>query len=181
MVVVSGDRDLLQVVRDEPVADSGALPRTGPDQRDADGPHRGGRALRRSRRPGRRRLRRVGVAARRPVRRAARCTRYRREDRRDAAGAARLAGGASWPRSTTRNRHCPKAFGPSCGAAADYIEAAGPVVRVATDAPVTFSTATDALPLVAADPPRIAELATRLGVGSSIARLQKALDALPGS
>ena len=52
-------------------------------------------------------------------------------------------------------------------------------MRVATDAPVTFSTATDALPLVAADPARVAELATQLGVGSSIARLQKALDALP--
>jgi 5'-3' exonuclease len=64
-------------------------------------------------------------------------------------------------------------------AATDYIEVAGPVVRVATDAPVTLSTATDALPLVAADPARVAELATRLGVGSSIARLQKALDALP--
>ena len=66
-------------------------------------------------------------------------------------------------------------------AAADYIEAAGPVVQVATDAPVTFSTATDALPLVAVDPPRVADLATRLGVGSSVARLQKALDALPAS
>ena len=64
-------------------------------------------------------------------------------------------------------------------AATDYIDVAGPVVRVATDAPVTFSTATDALPLVAADPTRVAELATQLGVGSSIARLQKALDALP--
>jgi len=65
--------------------------------------------------------------------------------------------------------------------AADYIEAAGPVVRVATDAPVTLSTDTDAVPLVAADPHRTAELATKLGVGSPIARLQKALDALPGS
>jgi hypothetical protein len=53
------------------------------------------------------------------------------------------------------------------------------VVRVATDAPVTLSTPTDALPLVAADPARTAELATAVGVGSSIARLQKALDALP--
>jgi 5'-3' exonuclease len=66
-------------------------------------------------------------------------------------------------------------------AAADYLNVAGPVVRVAVDAPVTLSTATDALPLVAADPPRVAELATRLGVGSSIGRLQKALDALPAS
>jgi 5'-3' exonuclease len=66
-------------------------------------------------------------------------------------------------------------------AAAEYIDAAGPVVQVATDAPVGLSTATDALALVAADPPRVADLATRLGVGSSIARLQKALDALPAS
>jgi 5'-3' exonuclease len=62
--------------------------------------------------------------------------------------------------------------------AADYVEAAGPVVRVATNAPVELSTPTDALPLVAADPARTAELATRIGVGSSIARLQKVLDAL---
>jgi 5'-3' exonuclease len=65
-------------------------------------------------------------------------------------------------------------------ASLDYIEVAGPVVAVATDAPVTFSTADDALPLVAADPQRVADLATQLGVGSSITRLQKALDALPG-
>lgn len=63
--------------------------------------------------------------------------------------------------------------------AAPYIQAAEPVVRVATDAPVTLSTPTDALPLVAANPARTAELATQLGVGSSIARLQKALDTLP--
>lgn len=62
--------------------------------------------------------------------------------------------------------------------ATDYIEAAGTVVRVATDAPVTFSTPTDELPLHAADPERTAELATRYGVGSSISRLQKALDAV---
>lgn len=64
--------------------------------------------------------------------------------------------------------------------ATDYIEAAGKVVRVATDAPVTLSTPTDALPLSAVDPKRTAKLATELGVGSPVARLQKALDALPG-
>jgi len=64
-------------------------------------------------------------------------------------------------------------------AAQDYIAAAGPVVRVATDAPVTFSTPSDVLPRAAADPGRVAELADRLGVGSSIMRLQRALDALP--
>ncbi len=65
-------------------------------------------------------------------------------------------------------------------AAADYVDTAGTVVRVATDAPVTRSTKTDVLPLAAADPGRTAELATRLGVGSSVGRLQKALDSLPG-
>lgn len=64
--------------------------------------------------------------------------------------------------------------------ATDYIEAAGTVVRVAVDAPVKMSTPTDTLPLAAAHPRRTATLATELGVGSPIARLQKALDALPG-
>ncbi|MCV7260729.1 5'-3' exonuclease [Mycobacterium shimoidei] len=64
--------------------------------------------------------------------------------------------------------------------AADYLEAAEAVVRVATDAPVELSTPTDALPLTAADPAATAELAGRFGVTSSIARLQKALDSLPG-
>ncbi|MGJ6124475.1 5'-3' exonuclease [Mycolicibacterium sp. Y3] len=63
-------------------------------------------------------------------------------------------------------------------AATEYITAAEPVVRVATDAAVTMSTATDTLPLVAADPGRVAELAGELGVTSAIARLQKALDRL---
>jgi 5'-3' exonuclease len=63
--------------------------------------------------------------------------------------------------------------------AADYIVAAEQVVRVATDAPVTLSTPNDKLPLHAADPKRTVELATQYGVGNSIARLQKALDALP--
>ncbi|MGD9620800.1 MAG: 5'-3' exonuclease H3TH domain-containing protein [Mycolicibacterium sp.] len=65
-------------------------------------------------------------------------------------------------------------------AAADYIEKAQPVVRVTVDADVTMTTETDALPLVAANPRRVAELAQRYGVSSSIGRLQKALDALPG-
>lgn len=63
--------------------------------------------------------------------------------------------------------------------ATDYIARAEPVVRVATDAEVTMSTETDALPLVAAHPRKVAELAQRYGVSSSIGRLQKALDGLP--
>ncbi|MBY0442113.1 MAG: 5'-3' exonuclease [Mycobacteriaceae bacterium] len=60
-----------------------------------------------------------------------------------------------------------------------YLTAADSVVRVATSAPVTFSTATDALPRAAINPARLAELATQLGIGSSLTRLQKALDGLP--
>jgi 5'-3' exonuclease len=74
----------------------------------------------------------------------------------------------------------PKAFRAKLLAATDYIEAAGPVVRVARDAPVRLYTDDDSLPLLAADPERVAQLAERYGVSSSIARLQKALDILPG-
>ena len=63
-------------------------------------------------------------------------------------------------------------------AAVDYIEVAGPVVRVAREAPVRLYTADDRLPLSPADPKRVAELAAAFGVGSPVARLQKALDAL---
>ena len=73
----------------------------------------------------------------------------------------------------------PKAFRAKILAATDYIEAAKPVVRVARDAPVHLFTADDTLPLLAADPARVAELAEHYGLGSAIARLQKALDALP--
>jgi len=73
----------------------------------------------------------------------------------------------------------PKAFRAKILAATDYIEAAKPVVRVARDAPMHLFADDDRLPLHAADPARVAELAERYGLGSSIARLQKALDALP--
>lgn len=63
-------------------------------------------------------------------------------------------------------------------AAADYIERAGPVVRVATDAAVNFSTDSDELPLAARHPRKVVELAQRYGVSSSIERLQTALDKL---
>ncbi|MEO3759198.1 5'-3' exonuclease [Mycobacterium sp. B14F4] len=65
--------------------------------------------------------------------------------------------------------------------AASYIEAAGPVVRVATDADLDWSTKSDALPLAAEHPRKVAKLAETYGVTSSIGRLQKALDGLPGS
>lgn len=79
------------------------------------------------------------------------------------------------PKSTMSKAHRAKLL-----AASDYITAAEPVVRVATDAPVKFSTPSDALPLTAGDPGRVAELAAAYGVSSSIGRLQTALDQLPG-
>lgn len=72
----------------------------------------------------------------------------------------------------------PKAFRAKLLAAADYVEAAGPVVRVARDAPVEIYTGDDRLPRSAADPARVAELAQAYGLTSSVARLQKAIDAL---
>jgi len=60
--------------------------------------------------------------------------------------------------------------------AADYIRRAEPVVRVCTQAPVTFSTDSDRLPPAAADPARVAELAGAYGVVSAVGRLGKALD-----
>ena len=79
------------------------------------------------------------------------------------------------PKSSLTKAHRAKLL-----AAADYMTAAEPVVRVATDAPVTLSAATDDLPLAAGDPARVAELAAAYGVTSSISRLQSALDLLPG-
>lgn len=73
----------------------------------------------------------------------------------------------------------PKAFRTKVLAAVDYIEAAQPVVRVTCDAPVRLS-GDDLLPLHPADPARVARLAERYGISSPVARLQKALDALPG-
>jgi 5'-3' exonuclease len=63
--------------------------------------------------------------------------------------------------------------------AADYITAAIPVVQVAHDAPVRMSNESDTLPLSARHPRKVAELAAEYGVVSSVGRLQKALDALP--
>jgi 5'-3' exonuclease len=74
-----------------------------------------------------------------------------------------------------------KAYRTKLLAAIDYIGAAGPVVRVATDADVNFSTPSDTLPLAAEHPRKVVKLAEQYGVTSSIGRLQKALDALPAT
>ncbi|MEZ5130681.1 MAG: 5'-3' exonuclease [Mycobacterium sp.] len=71
----------------------------------------------------------------------------------------------------------PKAFRAKLLAAADYIAAAEPVVRVARDAPVRIYTPDDRLPRHPADPDRLAALAAEYGISSPVARLQKAIDA----
>jgi 5'-3' exonuclease len=58
--------------------------------------------------------------------------------------------------------------------AAPYLEVAPTVVRVAVDAPVEL-TRPDPVPAVPADPDRVAELAERWNLGGSVTRLLKAL------
>ncbi|MCH9721267.1 MAG: 5'-3' exonuclease [Actinomycetia bacterium] len=71
----------------------------------------------------------------------------------------------------------PKAFRGRILSAVDYIAAAGPVVRVARDAPVRLSGTDDRLPVVPADPGRVDQLGQDYGISSSITRLQKAIEA----
>ncbi|MEU6701159.1 5'-3' exonuclease [Pseudonocardia sp. NPDC046786] len=61
-------------------------------------------------------------------------------------------------------------------AASDYLGVVEPVVRVVTDAPVALDR-DPALPRTPADPQRLDELATRWGLESSVRRLRTALDA----
>jgi 5'-3' exonuclease len=74
-----------------------------------------------------------------------------------------------------------KAYRTKLLAAADYIEKARPVVQVATDVEVSWTTPDDTLPLAAAHPRKVVKLAEQYGVTSSIGRLQKALDDLPST
>jgi 5'-3' exonuclease len=64
-------------------------------------------------------------------------------------------------------------------AARSYLEACLPVVKVATDAPILFD-GTGVLPSVPADPKRVAELDERWDLGSSLGRMLSALAAPPG-
>ena len=114
VVVVSGDRDLLQLVARRARAGPGALHRPRPGEGDHFGPAGGRRHLRRAARPRRARLRRVGAAARRSVRRPARRAGRRREDGGHPAGTARLARGDPRRRRTTRRRRCRRPTRRSC-------------------------------------------------------------------
>ena len=69
----------------------------------------------------------------------------------------------------------PRSFRARIVSALDYIEAALPVVFVARDAPVELSTTDDHLPKAAVDPAGLSQLAERYGVVSSVGRLQHAM------
>ena len=178
MVVVSGDRDLLQLVRDEPVSVRVLYLGRGLAKATKYGPAE------------------VAESYRVPLSRAGQAyaeLALLRGDPSDGlpgvpgvgekTAAALLAQHGSLE-AILAAAHDPKskmskAYRTKLLAATDYIEAAGPVVKVATDASVTLSTKTDALPLAAEHPRKVAQLAETYGVTSSIGRLQKALDALP--
>jgi 5'-3' exonuclease len=176
VVVVSGDRDLLQLVADEPVEVRVLYIGRGLSKATKYGPaevaenygvpvHRAGAAyaelalLRGDPSDGL-----PGVAGIGEKSAATMLTRY--------GSLAAVLAAAHDPES-----ELPKAFRTKILAAGDYLEAAQPVVRVALDAPVQLS-GDDRLPLHAADPARVADLADRYGITSPVARLQKALDAL---
>jgi 5'-3' exonuclease len=67
---------------------------------------------------------------------------------------------------------------PKVAAARGYLQAALPVVRVATDAPLPSGDGR--LPAVPPDPAKLGELGERWGLGSSLTRMSAALAALPG-
>jgi 5'-3' exonuclease len=178
VVVVSGDRDLLQVVRDEPTAVRVLYLGRGLAKATALGPEEVAQTY--------------GVPVERAGPAYAELALLRGDPSDGLPGVAgigektasallttygsleQILAAADDPRSKLSKAHRGK-----LRAAADYIERAAPVVRVATDAEVTFSTKDDTLPLAAAHPRKVAELAERYGVSSSVARLQKALDGLP--
>ena len=180
VVVVSGDRDLLQVVADEPVPVKVLYLGRGLSKATMFGPAEVAE--------------RYGVPAHRAGPAYAELALLRGDPSDGLPGVAgigeksamtllgqygsleRILNAADDPKSKL-----PKTFRTKLLSARVYVDAALPVVRVATDAPVTLSRETDLLPLSAADPQRVAELAGQHGIDSSIGRLQKALDALPAN
>jgi len=140
---------------------------------------RGCRDLRRARGPRRTCLRRIGVAAGRSVRRAARCPRCRGEDRRDAAGTARLTRGDSGRRARSEIEDVQGVSDEVAGRHRLH-RCRRPVVRVATDADVDFSTPSDTLHWRPSTLARSSNWPNSTASRRRSVRLQKALDALPG-
>ena len=74
------------------------------------------------------------------------------------------------------DKRVPPRVAATLSASADYLTRAPRVVRVATDAPIEFS-GPDTVPAAVADPQRLVELSTRWGLDSSVRRLADALAA----
>ena len=180
VVVVSGDRDLLQVVADDPVPVRVLYLGRGLTKATLFGPAEVAEHYGVPRGPGRAGLRRTGAVARRSVRRAARRAGRRGEDGGHPAGPARLAGADPGRRPRPKVQDGQGFAGQTAGARPTTSRSPARWCGWPPTRRSRCRRRTDALPLAAADPKRTAELATELGVGSPIARLQKALDALPG-
>ncbi|WP_083826510.1 5'-3' exonuclease [Hoyosella subflava] len=173
VIVVSGDRDLLQVVRDEPVPVRVLYVGRGLAKAELFGPAEVAR--------------KYGVPAERAGAAYAELALLRGDPSDGLPGVAgigektasklllefgsleALVAAAADPSSTLATGVRAK-----IGAAAEYIAAAVPVVRVATDAPVAFSRE-DALPSAPSDRRRVAEVAQDYGIENAIARLTSAL------
>ena len=80
-------------------------------------------------------------------------------------------------RRTIRNRRCPRRTGRSCWPPPTTSRPPGRWSGRDRRRPSSLSTPSDALPLAAEHPRKVAKLAEQYGVTSSIGRLQKALDA----
>ncbi len=180
VVVVSGDRDLLQLVRDDPVVGQGALSRPRAGKGDKSGPAE------------------VAETYRVPVDRAGPAyaeLALLRGDPSD--GLPGVPGVGEKTAATLLAQHgslegilaaahdpkskMSKAYRTKLLAATDYIEAAGPVVRVATDADVNFSTPSDICRWRPSIRARWPNSPNSTALRPSIGRLQKALDGLPGA
>ena len=135
--VVSGDRDLMQVVRDEPTPVRLVYVGRGLAKAEMLGPPEVAAKYGVPARPGRRGLRGAGDAARRPVGRAAGRAGHRREDGGDAGRPVRRRG--TELRAAVDDRADTRLSPPvrsKLAAAGPYLAVVEPVVRVALDAPV---------------------------------------------
>ncbi|MGW0017660.1 5'-3' exonuclease [Rhodococcus sp. NPDC003382] len=178
VVVVSGDRDLLQVVADDPVPVRVLYAGRGLAKAELFGPTEVAD--------------RYGVPAERAGAAYAELALLRGDPsdglpgvkgigEKTASGLLLLYGSLDGMRASAADPESGMAKGmrAKLAAAADYLDAALPVVRVARDAPVQLSGA-DTLPAAPVDAPALAALADTLGIGRSVTTLTTALAAAAG-
>ena len=178
VVVVSGDRDLLQLVRDARSRCACCISAADWPRRRSTGPARSRRPMQcPSIGPGRRTRSWRCCVATRPTGFPAWPVSGRRPRQPFWRNTVRSNG--SWPQRTIRSRGSPRRTGPSC--------CPPPITSTGQDrwcgsTPTPTSRCRRRRMRCRWSPPcaKVAELAQRYGVSSSIGRLQKALDSLPG-